>query len=258
VVGLALGDLDLLPERVALEDVGVFASERLARDGALDEIGDLAGGRPDVLEIDRLAVLRRAERLGGDVDVHVAGDRIGDDERRRGEIVRAHVRVHPALEVAVAREHRGRDEIGLLHRLRDVLGQRPGIADAGGAAVADEVEAERVEILGEPRGVEIFRHDLAARGERGLDPGLAGQAERARLAGDEARADHHVGVRGVGAGGDRRDHHAAVVDAIGLALDRLGLVMAGIAGNVLRAAARRPRRTIRPSPHRETAAVGSP
>jgi hypothetical protein len=131
-----------------LKTSAYFLPEGLARDGALDQIGDLARGRPDVLQMDRLAVLRGAERLGGDVDVHVAGDGIGDHERRRGEVVRPHVGVHPSLEVAVAREHGYRDQIGLMHRLRDVLGQRARVADAGGAAVADEVEAERVEILG--------------------------------------------------------------------------------------------------------------
>ena len=112
-----------------------------------DELGDLLGRRPDVLEEDRLARLVGAERLGGEVDLQRAGERVGDDQRRRGEIVGAHVRIDAALEIAVAREHRRGDEIALGDRRRDRLRQRPGIADAGGAAEADEVEAERVEIV---------------------------------------------------------------------------------------------------------------
>jgi hypothetical protein len=54
-----------------------------------------------------LPSLAGAERLGGDVDLHRAGERVGDDQRRRGEIVRLHVGVDAAFEVAVARQHGG-------------------------------------------------------------------------------------------------------------------------------------------------------
>ncbi len=75
----------------------------------------------------------------------------------------------------------------------DLRLQRPGVADAGGAAVADEVEADGVEIFLQPGGFQVFGHHLRARGERGLDPGLAVEAERARLAGHETGADHDIG-----------------------------------------------------------------
>ena len=126
--------------------------------------------RPDVLEVDRLAGPPDAERLGRQVDVHVAGERVGDDERRRGEIVRPAVRVDPPLEVAVAREHRAGDEVGVADRLGDRLGQRPRVADAGGAAVADEVEAERVEVLRQPRRLEVVADHLAARARATSSP----------------------------------------------------------------------------------------
>ena len=93
VVGLAVGGLDRAPVLVALEDVGVLRLEGPARHRRLDELGDLLVRRPDVLQEDGIAVPVRAERLAGQVDVDVAGERIGDDERRAGEIVRPHVRV---------------------------------------------------------------------------------------------------------------------------------------------------------------------
>ena len=49
------------------------------------------------------------------------------------------------LEVAIAREDRGHDEIVLLDRLVDGLVQRAAVADAGGAAIAHDVEAEGLE-----------------------------------------------------------------------------------------------------------------
>ena len=50
--------------------------------------------------------------------------------------------------------------------------QRSGVADAGRAAIADEVEAERVEILLQAGLVEIVGDDLRARRERGFHPRL--------------------------------------------------------------------------------------
>ena len=121
-----------------------------------------------------------AERIGGEIDVQRAGQRIGDDERRRGEIVGAHIGIDAAFEIAVAGEHRGGDEIVLADRFRDRLRQRAGIADAGGAAIADEIEAELVEILLQAGGFEIFGDHLAAGRERGLHPRLDREARLAR------------------------------------------------------------------------------
>ena len=77
--------------------------------------------------------------------VIAAGQRIGDDERRRGEIIGLRVRAHPAFEIAIAREHRGGDDPVVVDRLGDLVGERAGIADAGRAAEADEIETELVE-----------------------------------------------------------------------------------------------------------------
>ena len=102
---------------------------------------------PDVGQEDRLAAARVvAERLGRDVDVHPPGERVGDDERRRGQVVRLHLGMDAGLEVAVAGEHGAGDEVAGDDRLRDLLGQRARVSDARRAAVADGVESERLEI----------------------------------------------------------------------------------------------------------------
>ena len=79
------------------------------------------------------------------VDVDRPGQRVGDHQRRRGEVVGQGQRVDAAFEVAVAAQHRGRDQIALLDRRADRLRQRPAVADAGRAAVADQVEAQRLQ-----------------------------------------------------------------------------------------------------------------
>ena len=150
---------------------------------------------------------------------HLAQQRVGDHQRRRGQVVRAHVGVHAALEVAVAGDHRGADQPVVLDRIDDRVVQRAGVADAGGAAIAHRFEADRIEVLGQAGLVEIFGDHLRAGRERGLHPRLRLQPLGVRLARHQAGGDQHRRVRRVGAGGDRRDHHVAVGQFVVLALD---------------------------------------
>ena len=122
--------------------LAVLALVLLGLDRGADGALDLLVGRPDVAQVDGLAVLVVAERLVVQVGVDAAGERVGDHQHRRRQKVHAHQRVDAPLEVAVARQHRGDDQIALGHGLGDRLRQRARVADAGGAAVADEVEAE--------------------------------------------------------------------------------------------------------------------
>jgi hypothetical protein len=147
---------DRLPLFVALEDIGVFLLERLARDGRVDQIGDFLVGGPDVLQVDRLAVLAGAKRLGRQVDVHVAGQRIGHDQRRAGQVVGPHVGlIRPSklrLPDRTAAATRSPSAIAA-----EISGcKRARVADAGGAAIAHEVEADGIQILLQARGVQIF------------------------------------------------------------------------------------------------------
>ncbi len=138
------------------------------------------GVGPDVLEEHVVALGVGAERLGLEVEVHRPGQRVGDDQRRAGEVVHLHVGADPALEVAVAGEHRGDGEVVLVDRGGDLVDQRAGVADADRAAVADGVEAEPLEVLVETGLLVVVGDDLRARAERGLDPRLLLQAACSR------------------------------------------------------------------------------
>ena len=54
------------------------------------------------------------DRVIEQVDVDPPREGVGDHQRRRGEIVRPHLLMHAALEVAVAGQHRGDDECAFL------------------------------------------------------------------------------------------------------------------------------------------------
>ena len=118
---VALGHGHPAPGVVARVDVGVAAAEELAGDGGGDRRPDLLRGRPEVAEVDVVAVGVLADRLGVEVEVHPAGERVGDDERRRGQVVRLHLGMDARLEVAVAGEDGADDEVVLGHRLGDLL-----------------------------------------------------------------------------------------------------------------------------------------
>ena len=214
---------------VTLEDVAVAVCEHLLVDVVANDLRDFLGGRPDVLQVDRVAVLVGAERVLGDVHQQRTGDGIGDDQRRRGQVVGAHVRVDAALEVAIAGQHRAGDQVAIGDGLGDFLRQRAGVADAGCAAVADEVEAEGVEIVLQVGLRQIVGDDLGARRQRGLHPRLDGQALGDGVAGNEAGGNHHARVGGVGARGDRGDHHVAATEIMVAARNRHALAdLAGL------------------------------
>ena len=154
-------------------------------------VGDFGLGGPDVLEEDRLAVLTRADRFVVEVDVDAASEGEGDDEGRGHQVVRADRAVDAGFEVAVTREHGSRDEVAVFDRAFDVGVERAGITDAGRAAVADEIEAELVEVARELNLVEVVGDDAGAGGERALHVRVYRQALLDGLLGDEAGGHHH-------------------------------------------------------------------
>src|SRR5699024_5950882 len=79
-------------------------------------------------------------------------------------------------------------------------------------AVADQVEAQLVQVRGQAGTFVVVGDDLGAGGQGSLDPRLAVQTLFHRLLGQQGRTQHDRGVGGVGAGGDRGDHHGPVVD----------------------------------------------
>ena len=111
-----------------------------------------------------------------------------------------------------------------MHRGRDLLGQRPGVADARRAAVPHEVVAQLLQVRPEPGLVVVVGDDLRARGHRGLHPRLDGQALVDGVLRQQRRAEHHRRVRRVRARRDRGDHHRAVVELEGGAVVRVTVV----------------------------------
>ena len=92
--------------------------------------------------------------------------------------------------------------------------ERAGVADAGRAAVADDVEPELVEIFLQAGLVQIIGDNARTRRERSLDRGIDRQAALDRLLREQTGGEHDTRVARVRATGDRRDEHAAVADPV--------------------------------------------
>ena len=225
-VEIAFGDRQRAPVLVAGENVGIFLAEHFAGDGSAHGCFDFLGRGPDIAEIDGLAGFVVAERFVDDVEIHASGKRVGDDQRRRGEIIRAAERIDAAFEIAIAAEHRDGDEIIVLDGFADRFGERAAVADAGGAAVADEIEAERIEIGPQAGFFDVIGDDFGAGREAGFHPGLGLQAALDGFFGEQAGAEHQRRIRSVGAAGDGGDDDRAVGEielvAIVLHADVLG------------------------------------
>ena len=89
------------------------------------------------------------------------------------------------------------------------IGQRTAVADTGGAAIADQIELEFVEIWCEPGSLQVVGHNFRAGREAGLHPRLNLQTALDRLFRQQTRAEHERWVRRVGAARNRGDDHGA-------------------------------------------------
>ena len=154
---------DGVPQGVVLGEVAVEASIRRRIGGVLHHRADLLGRRPDVTQINRLAVVAGAERLGRHVDIGAAGNRVGDHLRLRGEEIRLDAWMNARLEVAIPRQHRGAHQIVLGDDFLDRRVERPGVADARRAAIAGEIEVELFELRQQSRLGQILGHHARSR-----------------------------------------------------------------------------------------------
>ena len=135
-----------IPQRVVLGEVAVEPAVRRRVGRVLHHRTDFLRGRPDIAQEHRLAVAPVAQRLGRQIDIGASGDRVGDHEWRRSEEIGLDVGMDPRFEVSVARQHGRADDIVLRNRLLDRRIERAGIADAGRAAVACEIEVKLLEL----------------------------------------------------------------------------------------------------------------
>ena len=211
-VGRARRARHVVPERVLRLEVGIQAAIIRGVGGACQQLLYGLRTRPQVAQIDVVAVAVASHRLAGQVDVHPSGERERHDQRRTHQKVGTDVLVDAGLEVPVAAQHAGGHDAVAGHGLLDGRVERAGVADAGRAAVADGLEPQSVEGGLQAGLLQIFGHHARTRSERRLDARTHGQAAFDRGFGDHARGQHHARIGGVRARRNGGDQHVAVPD----------------------------------------------
>ena len=156
------------------------------------------------------------------VDIHPTSDRIGDYESWRGQVVGAHQRVNAGFEVPIPAQHGGHNETIGFDGFVDLLRKRAAVSDARHAAVADDVEAELLEVGQQSCLSQVVGHNATTRRQSGLDPRLHVQALLHRPLGKDAGPDHDGRVRRVGAARNRCDDDGAVPDLVALTVGFYG------------------------------------
>ena len=219
LVEISSGNLKPLPHLVSFFDVGVFLFVHFGLDGLPDSLLDLLLGRPDILQVDRLAVRIVGQRLRSQVDVHTPGQRIRYHQRRRCQVIGLSQRVDPAFEVPVATENCGGDQIAFLDRLGNRLRQWAAVPDAGSAAKPDHVEAKRFQVREQSGFLQILRDDPRAGRKARLDVRLDLEPPFHCFLGDQTGGDDHRRVGGIGAARDRGNDHRAVLQLVSFPVD---------------------------------------
>jgi len=98
-----------------LEDIAIAALEHGRGQALLNGFQDFVIGRPDIFQIDRVAVAVFSQGIAGDIDFHISGQRIGNNQGRGGQIVRTGLRADTAFEVPVAGQNGGCDQIAFIN-----------------------------------------------------------------------------------------------------------------------------------------------
>src|SRR6266571_2248861 len=158
LVNIAFWNRHGLPVRVTLEHFAVYLAVLPGGNCRPNGCFDLLRRRPNVFQINGLAHGVAANRFRREVQVHAARKRIGDYERRRGQIVGANQRVDAAFKVAIAAQNCHRDKIVFFDCRADGFRERAAVADAGGAPVADQVEFQFLEIRCQACGLQVVGH----------------------------------------------------------------------------------------------------
>ena len=141
---------DFVPLRILIGEVAIESAENFRRERGLHGVANFLQGRPEIAQESFFAVFVLADRIFRQIEIDPAGERESDDQRRRHEKVRLDVLMHARFEIAIAGKDRGRDEIVFVNRFFDLRMERAGVADAGRATVADDVESELIEICLQP------------------------------------------------------------------------------------------------------------
>ena len=204
-----------VPLRIRLPDVAVPHVKLFGVDALLHRTLHLLSRGPDVAEENGHAVLPGADWFTHQIDIGRAGQCVRHHKRRACQPIGLHQWIDSPFKVAVARENGCSNQIPVANRLGNLRGQRTGVANACRAPVPNCLKPQRVQILVQPRPLEVIRNNPRARGEARLHPRLCCKTLCDCLSSQKACSHHHAWVTCIGATRNSRDHDRAVMNRRG-------------------------------------------
>ena len=158
LINVAGARRNFVPFRILVGKIAVKTPERLRCERRSHGVANLLQGGPEVAQEGFFSCFIFPERFARKIQIHAPGQGKGHDERRRHEKIRLDVLVHPRFEVAVSGQNGGGHEIVVADGLLNFRMERAGVSDAGGATVADNIEAELIEVRLQAGLVQVIRN----------------------------------------------------------------------------------------------------
>jgi hypothetical protein len=120
--------------------------------------------------------------------------------------------MHAGFKIPISRKNRSCNQIVFVDRLLDVWMQRPRVADASRATVADEIESELVEICLESGLFQVIGNNARPGSERRFHARIDTQTALDCFFRQQSSRNHHARVACVCAARYRGDQDAAVAN----------------------------------------------
>ena len=190
-VSLAVRRGQVLPAFIA----GEYGSVVLAKHLRIHAVGDclihLFLCRPEIAQVNWLALLVMAERVFFKINADSSRQRVRHHQRRRHEVIGANLRVDAPFKIAIATQHRSHHQAFVFDLLRYLRRQRSGVAYASHASVTNGVEAQLIHVWNQS-GFAVVLGDHARPGRKGgLDPRWDLQSLLHRFLRQQTRGQHH-------------------------------------------------------------------
>src|SRR5215475_16006122 len=147
--------------------------------------------RPDIAQKYRASFVVGTERFRVQIDVHLTGEGVRNDKRRRSEIIRTDKRIDSSFEIAISAKNGRDDEAVLFYRGADRFRERAAVTDASRTAIADNVETQTFEVRHQTGIFEVVGYNPGSGREARFDPRLHPESPLDRLFRQKSRGDHH-------------------------------------------------------------------
>ncbi len=130
-----------------------------------DCLTDFRASRPNIFQVNRFVIRIIADRIVLQIDIYRAGQCISYDKRWRSEIVSFNLSVNAAFKVTVTGKNSRDRHIIVRDRLAYFVRKRTGVTDTSCAAVAGNIETERLQIMQKPCFFQVICNNKRAWGQ---------------------------------------------------------------------------------------------